>query len=84
MGEHELTLDAALDETAAAVDQLMTRAPTVRFSRPTRGYVPSIDAFFDNVMVMDEDLALRANRLALLARFVDMFQRFADFGKLAV
>ncbi len=41
-----------------------------------------IDAFFDAVLVMDPDEALRTNRLRLLNRFVALFERFADFGKL--
>lgn len=42
-----------------------------------------IDAFFADVMVMDEDLALRANRMRLLNRFVGVFANIADFGKMA-
>ena len=42
-----------------------------------------IDAFFADVMVMDEDLALRANRMRLLNRFVGVFATIADFGKMA-
>ncbi len=41
-----------------------------------------IDAFFENVMVMDEDPALRANRLKLLNRFVGVFRDVADIGKM--
>ena len=42
-----------------------------------------IDEFFAQIMVMDEDLQLRANRLKLLNRFVDVFANIADFGKMA-
>lgn len=42
-----------------------------------------IDTFFEEVMVMDEDPALRANRLALLNKFVALFERFAHFDKLS-
>lgn len=42
-----------------------------------------IDAFFDDVMVMDEDLGVRANRLRLLNRFVGAFHDVADIGKMA-
>lgn len=41
-----------------------------------------VDLFFENVMVMDEDLAVRKNRLAQLNVFVKLFLSFADFGKL--
>ena len=33
-------------------------------------------------MVMDDDLAVRANRLRLLNRFVGVFHDVADFGKM--
>ncbi len=41
-----------------------------------------IDAFFENVMVNDEDPAKRAFRLGLLARFRDAVHRVADFSKI--
>ena len=43
---------------------------------------PVVDAFFDQVMVMDEDLKLRANRLALLARMRELFAGVADLSRL--
>ena len=42
-----------------------------------------IDAFFAEVMVMDEDMALRQNRLRLLNRFVGVFSNVADFALLS-
>jgi glycyl-tRNA synthetase beta chain len=42
-----------------------------------------VDAFFDSVMVNAEDLALRANRLALLAQLHQAMNRVADLSKLA-
>ena len=42
-----------------------------------------IDAFFESVMVMDEDVELRNNRLALLARLKALFDRIADLSVLA-
>ena len=42
-----------------------------------------IDAFFEAVLVMDPDEAMRDNRLRLLNRFVELFGRFADFSLLA-
>jgi glycyl-tRNA synthetase beta chain len=41
-----------------------------------------VDDFFDSVMVMDEDLDLRANRLALLARLKSLFDQIADLSVL--
>jgi len=42
-----------------------------------------VDDFFDNVMVMDNDLTLRNNRLALLSEISSLFGNFADFSKIA-
>ena len=42
-----------------------------------------IDMFFEKIMVMDEDQALRENRLRLLNRFVAVFANVADFAKLS-
>jgi glycyl-tRNA synthetase beta chain len=43
---------------------------------------PPVDAFFDQVMVMDEDPRLRANRLALLAQLHGLFIGIADLSRL--
>ena len=43
-----------------------------------------VDAFFDSIMVMAEDSALRSNRLALLAELRSEMNRVADISKLAV
>ncbi len=43
-----------------------------------------IDAFFNGVMVMAEDEAVRKNRLALLVRVRNLFRRYADFSKVRV
>jgi len=42
----------------------------------------AVDCFFDDVMVMVDDEALRANRLALLARLRNLFLRVADLSRL--
>lgn len=41
-----------------------------------------VDAFFDQVLVMTEDTALRDNRIALLNRLSELFLRVADFSRL--
>ena len=41
-----------------------------------------VDRFFDNVMVMAEDAALRGNRLALLQQLQSLFLRVADLSRL--
>ena len=44
--------------------------------------IPAIDRFFEQVMVMTEDEALRKNRLALLQRVVRLASGVADFSRL--
>ena len=68
--ESQVAAALAADDYAAALAALADlRAP--------------IDAFFADVLVMDEDEAVRANRLRLLNRFVGVFTDVADFGKMA-
>jgi len=43
---------------------------------------PPVDAFFDNVMVMDKDEKVRFNRLSLLAEISALFHKIADFSKI--
>lgn len=44
----------------------------------------AVDRFFDDVMVMSDDLALRNNRLALLQQLRDLFWEVADISCLVV
>ena len=43
---------------------------------------PAVDRYFDDVMVMADDPAIRANRLALLRGVADTMNRVADISKL--
>jgi glycyl-tRNA synthetase beta chain len=42
-----------------------------------------VDAFFEGVMVMAEDINVRGNRLALLDKIAALFGKFADFSRLS-
>ncbi|MDH4394190.1 MAG: glycine--tRNA ligase subunit beta [Limnobacter sp.] len=44
---------------------------------------PEVDAFFDGVMVMDKDEALKNNRIALLSWMHGLMNRVADISQLA-
>ncbi len=44
--------------------------------------IPAIDRFFNDVLVMDEDAAVRDNRLALLRRIAALAEGVADMSKL--
>ncbi len=59
------------DDYAEAINALSTMA------KP-------IDAFFDAVMVMDEDAKVRANRLGLLRSIDTLVKTVADFSKLVM
>ncbi len=42
-----------------------------------------VDKFFEDVLVMAEDPKVRDNRLALLKRIADLFEKIADFSKIS-
>jgi len=44
---------------------------------------PTVDAFFDEVLVMAKDESIRNNRLALLGSISGLFGLFADFTKIS-
>lgn len=46
------------------------------------GLKPAVDKFFDDVLVMDQDAGVRANRLALLSRLVHVCTVVADLSQL--
>ncbi|HET6602890.1 MAG TPA: glycine--tRNA ligase subunit beta [Xanthomonadaceae bacterium] len=71
---------AAEADTAAA---LASRDYVAVLSRLAQ-LKPVVDAFFDHVMVMAEDAAVRGNRLALLRRLSDRFLAIADISQLSV
>jgi glycyl-tRNA synthetase beta chain len=48
------------------------------------GLRDSVDEFFDNVKVMDDDERLRKNRLALLQSISNLFLETADISRLQV
>ncbi len=43
-----------------------------------------VDKFFDEVLVMTDDLNVRSNRLALLVRISQTFLRLADFSRISI
>lgn len=78
--EHAL-LRAARDAEAAILPLLQQRDYTAALCRLAVLKEP-VDAFFDGVMVMAEDPALRANRLGLLAIVDGLFMDIADISRL--
>jgi glycyl-tRNA synthetase beta chain len=80
----EQALAAALGDVGMRADQAYAEGEYARSLRLLAGLKPSVDAFFDNVMVNVDSAPLRANRLALLAELRATMNRVADLSRLAV
>jgi len=83
MGAEEKALASALDEAEKVAGSLMDQRAYSAVLEAFSGLRGPIDSFFEGVLVMDPDPALRDNRLRLLNRFVALFGVFADFSRLA-
>lgn len=81
--EAEHTLYRVLQETSTAAVQRIDQQQYLDALADIAGLKWAIDAFFDAVMVMAEDQAVRNNRLGLLTAINRLFNRIADFSKLA-
>lgn len=82
--EEERALAGALSTTEDAfLAHLEARCHTEALAALAELATP-LDAFFDAVMVMDEDPAVRAQRLALLGQLNRLCLKIADFSKLSV
>ena len=78
----ERALASALDAIASSVDAHLRGAEYDAALTLLAGLRPTIDAFFNDVMVNDPDAALRANRLALVNRVRTLFSGVADLSRL--
>ena len=88
--DRALLVDGAERELYAAVQELL---PVVRDHVESGDYTSAlrslasartcVDRFFDDVLVMADDGALRANRLALLRGLSEAMNQVADISKLA-
>jgi glycyl-tRNA synthetase beta chain len=78
----EAQLHDAVSAAAAAIAPLVASASYVEILRRLAALREPVDRFFDSVMVMTDDAARRANRLALLAGLRRMFLHVADISLL--
>lgn len=78
----EQNLASALDAIAPYVDAHLRSAEYDAALTLLASLRPTIDAFFNDVMVNDPDAALRANRLALVNRVRTLFSGVADLSRL--
>lgn len=76
--EHNLA--DAVEAMQKAITPLMAEADYAAVLTRLSGLRDSIDAFFDDVMVMAEDRKIRHNRFALLEQTQQLFLEVADIG----
>ncbi|WP_426164757.1 glycine--tRNA ligase subunit beta [Pseudoduganella sp. R-31] len=79
----EKALHAAMGRVAPEVDTAWAKGDFSATLKTLAQLKEEVDAFFNDVMVMAEDIALRNNRLALLSSLHGMMNRVADISKLA-
>ncbi len=80
--EHDLF--AAVQRLLPVVHRHVDRGEYTEALRALASARASVDRFFDAVLVMADDPALRANRLALLRGLATAMNQVADISKLAV
>lgn len=80
--EEERALHSAAQETARAASQLKQAHQYEPALARIAALRPAVDRFFDKVLVMAEDAAVRANRLALLRNLLREFSTIADFSEI--
>jgi glycyl-tRNA synthetase beta chain len=81
--EAERELASALARSVGAAAPLLERSDYTGALRVLAELRAPVDTFFDKVLVMVDDAALRANRLALLAQLRAAFMEVADISALA-
>lgn len=80
--EEEKALYAALLDIRRKAQDLLARADYQAALVEMARLRQPVDAFFDAVMVMDKDEAIRHNRQSLLADISSLFYEVADFSKI--
>ncbi len=83
MGDAERTLARAVEAARGDIASSLADKDLAAVIAALAALREPIDAFFADVMVMDEDEALRANRLRLLNNLVEVFSGVANIGELA-
>ncbi len=79
--EHDLW--QAFQHLTPVVDEHCAKGDYTEALKALAAAKPAVDRFFDDVMVMADDPAIRANRLALLRGIAATMNRVADLSKLA-
>ena len=82
--EAEVTLYKAFEAIKVVAEELIAQHDYKGAVEALKKLSIPIDSFFDSVMVMDEDLKIRANRLALLKSIDMLLSKVAAFGKIVL
>jgi glycyl-tRNA synthetase beta chain len=80
----ERGLHEHMHQVRERLDYLLPQRNYTEALRAVAALRPSIDTFFDEVLVMDRDPDLRRNRIGLLRFLSDMFLKLADFSEIIV
>jgi glycyl-tRNA synthetase beta chain len=78
----EVALAGAVAQAAAAIDGALASGNPRGALEGATALAEPLDRFFEDVLVMAEDRAVRANRLRLLLDVRDTLKRVADFSEL--
>ncbi len=81
--ESEADLAAQVEELSKQVEPLFVAGRYTEALTHLASLRTAVDRFFDEVMVMCDDEALRRNRLALLASLGSLFLQVADLSRLS-
>jgi len=81
--EPEKALNAAIDSASANAAKSVDGEDFETAMSALASLRAPVDVFFEDVLVNDDDEAIRANRLALLARIRAATQTVADFSKIS-
>ncbi len=79
----EQALAQALDQVGPEAERSFIANDYTQSLKALAALRTPVDAFFDHVMVNADDAALKANRLALLAKLHQAMNRVADLSRLA-
>jgi glycyl-tRNA synthetase beta chain len=78
----EKTLRAEASKLVPVVEELRRKEQYREAIEKIATLRPHVDLFFDKVMVMVDEPAVRANRLALIGEVLGAFSKIADFSEL--
>ena len=80
--DSEAKLNTAYNSIKAEVETMLARREYVKALELLISIKDSVDAFFDSVMIMDENMDIRANRLAMLSNIRTTMESVADLSKI--